>query len=256
MTSPFLKSALLDVPGVRHGFSTRAGGVSRGVYAALNCGLGSSDERERVLQNRAFLAGSHGFGAGQLVAAYQAHTATCVTVVEPWAPADAPRADGLATRTPGLLLGVSTADCVPVLFADPGARVIGAAHAGWRGALGGVLEATIAAMVGLGASRGAIRAAIGPAIRQPCYEVGPDLIAAFGPSGEPFFAPAARPGHALFDLTGHVADRLAKAGLTEVDDLGLCTYADEARFFSYRRMTHRGEPDYGRHMHVIGLAPG
>ncbi len=253
----FLTSPLLDLDGVRHGFSTRAGGVSRGLYATLNCGLGSSDERERVLQNRAHLAGRFGVSAAALVAAHQAHTPTCVTVRTPWTPDTAPKADALATDVPGLLLAVSTADCVPVLFADAQARVVGAAHAGWRGALAGVLESTIEAMVGLGARAGAIRAAIGPAIRQANYEVGPELIAAFTAQDQAnarFFAPAARDGHALFDLTGYVADRLRRAGVTAIDDLGHCTYADPDRFFSYRRATHRGEPDYGRHMHAIRLA--
>jgi hypothetical protein len=247
----------LALPGLRHRFFTREGGVSRGLYGSLNCGLGSADERDRVLQNRAVVAGLMGVAANKLVTVYQAHTAEAVTVTAPFAHADAPKADGLATATPGIALAVSTADCTPVLLADMEARVIGAAHAGWRGALGGVLEATIAAMVSLGAKPGRIRAAIGPAIRQPSYEVGPEVRAAFvaaDPAFARFFAPAAREGHAMFDMPGVVATRLAAAGVGDVHDLGLDTYADEARFFSYRRMTHRGEADYGRHLHAIALA--
>lgn len=253
MTSPFLKAAALDHPGIRHGFATRAGGVSTGTYASLNCGLGSSEDRARVLQNRAFLAGSFGVSAGKLVVPYQAHTDVCETVTAPFSPDQVPRADAVVTATPGLLLGVSTADCVPVLFADPVARVVGAAHAGWRGALGGILQSTVQAMTALGAQPGNIHAVIGPAIRQPNYEVGPDLVAAFGPENQRFFAPGTREDHPMFDLTGYVAARLKALDVGHVQDLGLCTYADEARFYSYRRMTHRGEPDYGRHIHVIGL---
>jgi polyphenol oxidase len=253
MKSPFLKAPGLDFPGIRHGFSTRTGGVSTGTYASFNCGLGSNEDRARVLQNRAFLAGSFGVAAGNLVVPYQAHTNVCETVTVPFSPDQVPRADAVVTATPGLLLGVSTADCVPVLFADPVARVVGAAHAGWRGALGGILQSTVLAMTALGAQPGNIHAVIGPAIRQPNYEVGPDLVAAFGPENARFFAPGTRDNHPMFDLTGYVAMRLKDLGLQHVDDLGLCTYADEARFYSYRRMTHRGEPDYGRHVHVIGL---
>jgi hypothetical protein len=157
-----------------------------------------------------------------------------------------------------LAIGISTADCGPVLFADPNARVIGAAHAGWRGALSGVVEAAVDAMERLGAERGQIRAAIGPMIRQANYEVGPDLIARFAgedAASHRFFAPGARDGHALFDLAGYVTARLQRAGVGQIEDLGLCTYAEEVRFFSYRRSTHRGEPDYGRHVNAIALAP-
>ena len=155
-----------------------------------------------------------------------------------------------------LAVGVTTADCGPVLFADPHAGVVGAAHAGWRGALSGVIEATVAAMERLGAARGQIRAAIGPMIRRSNYEVGPDLIARFAAddrASSRFFAPAARDGHALFDLAGYVAARLERAGVGHIEDLGHCTYADPARFFSYRRATHRAEPDYGRHVNAIAL---
>lgn len=252
----FLTSPVLDVAGVRHGFFTRKGGVSKGIYAGLNTGLGSDDDRGCVLQNRAIIAGVMGTAANRLVGVYQAHTPDCVVVETPWRPQDNPKADALVTNKTGIAIGVSTADCVPVLFADETARVIGAAHAGWRGAVGGVLEATIAKMEGIGAQRSRIRAAIGPAIRQPNYEVGPDFIAPFlaadADNGH-FLIASKREGHALFDLTGYVASRLQKAGLVQIDDLALCTYADEERFFSYRRVTHRREADYGRHLHAIML---
>jgi hypothetical protein len=182
-----------------------------------------------------------------------------VVVAEtPW-PANArPHADAVVTRMRALAIGVTTADCGPVLFADPERGVIGAAHAGWRGALTGVIEATVAAMEKLGASRSHIRAAIGPMIRQDNYEVGPDLIERFAAqdgASRRFFAPAARDGHARFDLAGYLAARLARAGVSRIEDIGLCTYAEETRFFSYRRATHRGEADYGRHVNAIALAP-
>jgi len=257
VTAMLHSTALSAVPALRHGFFTREGGVSRGVYGALNCGLGSRDKRERVLQNRAHLAGRMGVAASKLVTVYQAHTAACVTVAAPIPVESAPKADAMVTRVPGLALAVSTADCTPILLAAPEARVIGAIHAGWRGALGGVIEACIDAMAALGAARGAIVAAIGPTIRQPNYEVGPEVraeaVAADAGFGR-FFAPGARDDRLMFDLPGLVAARLAGAGVGTIDDLGLCTYADEARFFSYRRMTHRGEADYGRHLHAIVLA--
>lgn len=251
-----LTASTLAIPGIVHGFFTRSGGVSHGVYASLNCGLGSKDERARVLQNRAYIAGVLGVAADRLVTVHQAHTADCVTVSQPFSPVSAPRADAMVTRVPGIALAVSTADCTPILFAEPEARVIGAVHAGWRGALSGVLEACLAAMDALGAKRERIRAAIGPTIRQPSYEVGPEVVAAFtkvDPSFARFFAPAAREGHAMFDLPGVVAERLIAADIEQIEDLGLDTYAEEARFFSYRRMTHRGEADYGRHLHAIAL---
>jgi YfiH family protein len=181
-----------------------------------------------------------------------------VVVAEtPWTQAARPRADAIVTGVPGLAIGVSTADCGPLLFADAQARVIGAAHAGWRGALTGVIEATVAAMETLGADRSRIAAAIGPMISQPNYEVGDDLVRTFvsaDPGNARFFAPAARAGHALFDLPGYIAGQLARAGIKQIDDLKRCTYAEPALFFSYRRATHRAEPDYGRHVNAIALA--
>src|SRR5262252_1488199 len=189
--------------------------------------------------------------------AYQTHSPNVIVAEAAWTTENRPRADAIVTRMRALAIGVTTADCGPVLFADPRAGVIGAAHAGWRGALTGVIEATIAAMERLGAARCQIRAAIGPMIRQSSYEVGPDLVARFGaddPAGSRFFVPAKRDGHAMFDLSGYIAMRLKLGGVDQVEDLGLCTYADPARFFSYRRTTHRAETDYGRHVNAIALA--
>lgn len=250
ITSPLLSAC----PGVRHAFVTRQGGVSQGIYAGLNCGLGSHDERERVLQNRAYVAGSLGVAANRLVALYQVHSAHCVVVQKPFTHDEAQRADAMVTQIANLALAVSSADCSPVLFASAG--VIGAAHAGWRGALGGVIEATIAAMIALGARREDIRASIGPTISQKNYEVGPEVRASFidkNPAYGRFFMASQRDGCFLFDLPGLIAHRLRAAGIAAVEDVGLCTYGDEERFFSYRRMTHRGESDYGRHIHGIVL---
>jgi polyphenol oxidase len=244
------------LPGIRHAFFTRVGGVSEGIYATLNAGVGSNDARERVAENRARMAAALGCPPDNLLSLYQIHSPNVVVADKPW-PADArPRADGVVTQIAGLAIAASTADCGPVLFADPEARVIGAAHAGWRGALGGVVEATIAAMEALGATRSRIHAAIGPMIRQANYEVGADLVAQFTSADAAngrFFVPAARPGHSMFDLAGFVMSRLKRAGIGVCEDIGLCTYADPARFYSFRRTTHRGEPDYGRHLNAIVL---
>ncbi len=249
--------SLAALTGVRHAFFTREGGVSEGVYASLNGGVGSNDDRERVAENRARMAAALGVARSALVTPYQIHSAAVAVAEEPWSPAARPRADAVVTRVPGLAIGVSTADCGPVLLADRAAGVIGAAHAGWRGALAGVTDAAIAAMERLGAKRARIVAAIGPMIRQPSYEVGPDLIerflAADAANGR-FFQPAPRAGHAMFDLAGYVATRLAAAGIAEVEDLARCTYAEPALFFSFRRTSHRGESDYGRHINAIALA--
>lgn len=247
---------LARVSGIRHGYFTRKGGVSQGIYASLNAGVGSNDAREDVAENRARMAMALGCAPQNLLSPYQIHSPTVVVVDKPWTAEARPRADGLVTRVAGLAIAVSTADCGPVLLADDEARVIGAAHAGWRGALTGVVEATIAAMEGLGAARRRIRAALGPMIRQPNYEVGPDLVTRFvdaDPDNARYFRPSERPGHAMFDLAGYITAGLARAGLETWDDVGLCTYADADRFFSYRRTTHRGEPDYGRHLSAIVL---
>jgi polyphenol oxidase len=251
-----IKADTLALPGIRHAFFTREGGVSRGHYASLNGGIGSADSAADVAENRARMAAALTVQPQSLLTAYQIHSANVVVAEAPWTHEARPRADGIVTRTPALAIGVSTADCGPVLFAEPQAQVIGAAHAGWRGALGGIVEATIAAMESLGATRDRIHAALGPMIRQPNYEVGPDLIdrfAAEDPESKPFFAPAPRAGHALFDLAGYVASRLRRAGISHIEDIGRCTYAEESLFFSYRRGTHRAEGDYGRHVNAIAL---
>jgi YfiH family protein len=252
-----IRAAALDFPGIRHAFFTRKGGVSGGLYASLNSGVGSHDLAAHVAENRTRMAAALDVPPRNLVSAYQVHSPTVVVADAPW-PADArPRADAIVTRSRGLAIAVSTADCGPVLMADPQARVIGAAHAGWRGALAGIVEATIAAMERLGATRGNIRAALGPMIRQRNYEVGADLISRFraeDPGCDRFFAPSARDEHALFDLAGYIAARLTRAGIGEIEDLGLCTYADPDQFFSFRRATHRAEADYGRHLNAIVLA--
>jgi len=243
-------AALGEVP---HGFLGRRGGVSTGTVAGLNIGLGSEDDGEAVAENRRRAASAVLPGA-RLATVYQVHSADVVEVREPWPQDERPRADGMVTDRPGLLLGVVTADCAPVLLADRDAGVIGAAHAGWRGAHGGVLENTLAAMERLGARRARVVAAIGPAIAQPSYEVDARFRENFGPGDAAFFAPG-RDAHWQFDLIGYAARRLRDAGVGSVEPLGLDTYADEPRFFSYRRATHRGEPTYGRQFSLIGL-PG
>ncbi len=248
-------TSLSALDGIRHAFFTREGGVSEGFYASLNGGVGSDDKPAHVVENRARMAAALAVKPDNFLTAYQIHSPEVVTVEAPWPVSERPKADAMVTRVPGLALGVSTADCGPVLFADPKARVIGAAHAGWRGAFSGVLEATIAAMETLGAKRENIAAAAGPMISQPNYEVGAELVARFltaNPDNARFFAPG-RPGHSMFDLPGYVVARLKAARIRQVEDLALCTYADAARFYSYRRATHRAEPDYGRHINAIAL---
>jgi polyphenol oxidase len=251
-----LQSSLLAaVGGIRHAFFTREGGVSSGLYASLNGGTGSHDKRENVAENRARMAAALGCSPTSFLTAHQVHSPDVVVAATPWSPTDRPRADGIVTRVPSLAIGISTADCGPVLLADVDARVIGAAHAGWRGALTGVLEATVEAMEDLGAKRARILAALGPMIRQRNYEVGDDLLKRFAEvdaDSRRFFAPAARAGHAMFDLGGYIVARLKRAGV-DCEDLGACTYADEARFYSFRRTTHRDEADYGRHINSIML---
>jgi YfiH family protein len=252
-----IKAETLTLPGIRHAFFTRQGGVSAGVYASLNGGIGSRDSADQVANNRARMAAALGVEPDRLLTAYQIHSPHVVTVEAPWTTETRPRADAIVTRIRALAVGVTTADCGPVLFADPQAGVIGAAHAGWRGALTGVVEATVDAMERLGAERGQIRAVLGPMIRQGNYEVGPDLIARFhaeDSASDRFFQAAAREGHALFDLAGYIAARLRRADIRQVEDLGLCTYADTDSFFSFRRSTHRAEADYGRHVNAIVLA--
>ena len=250
-------ASLSALAGIRHGFFTRAGGVSDGLYATLNAGIGSHDAPENVAENRARMAAALGVAPADLITAYQIHSPDVVTAERPWPPDARPRADAIVTRVPGLAVGVSTADCGPILFADAAAGVVAAAHAGWRGALTGVIEATLDAMERSGAERGRIVAALGPIIRQPNYEVGPEFVARFAATdagNERFFTPAERAGHALFDLAGYVSARLTRAGVAQVEDVGHCTYANASSFFSYRRSVHRNEPDYGRHVNAIALA--
>lgn len=250
--------SLAGLPGIRHGFFTRRGGVSEGIYASLNGGVGSRDDIANVEQNRARMADALGIAPAALVACWQVHSPDAVILETPWTRDDAPKADAVVTAVQGLGATVTIADCGPVLFADPVARVVGAAHAGWKGAFGGVIENTLSAMERLGARRGDMRAVIGPLIRQESYEVGEDFLARFLAADRAFarfFKAAERPGHALFDLPGFIAHRLREAGMEHIEDLGLDTYADEARFFSYRRSTHRQEPDYGRLVAAIALAP-
>jgi len=245
------------LPGLRHGFFTREGGVSEGLYASLNCGLGSGDDPGHVAENRRRAAAALELEAERLLTCYQVHSPDVVTVERPWAPDERPRADALVTRTPGIALGILTADCAPVLLADAEAGVIGAAHAGWKGALDGVLEATVAAMVALGAEAGRIVAGIGPCIAQRSYEVGPEFPAAFvarAVENADFFRPG-QGDRLLFDLKGYAARRLVAAGVGTVLPLPCDTCAEEARFFSYRRACRRGEGDYGRGLSAIALDP-
>jgi len=242
---------------VRHGFFGRQGGVSQGVYASLNCALGTRDAPECVAENRRrALATLTSDAKTKLLSLYQAHTAGVVTVREPWEPAARPRADGMVTDRPQIALGIVTADCAPVLFSDPRARVIGAAHAGWKGALDGVLEATVLAMRQLGAKPKDIRAAVGPCISQTAYEVGPEFIARFREAEADnvrFFVPGSRKDHWQFDLEAYVAARLARASVGDIEKLGVCTYTHENEFFSYRRATHRNESEFGHQLSAIML---
>lgn len=249
-----LEAANLIAPGVAHGFFGQEGGVSTGLYAALNCGPGSKDAPEAVTENRLRVASE--LGAGELVSLSQIHSPIVHTLDS--APPQRLEGDAMATATPGLALGILTADCAPVLLADPRARVIGAAHAGWKGALGGVLEAALDAMEKLGADRSQIVAAIGPCISQANYEVGWDFRDRFleqGLRNRKFFTPSGKEGHYRFDLEDYAAHRLTKAGIASVEKIGICTYPPENGFFSFRRTTHAGEPDYGRQVSAILLNP-
>lgn len=250
LASPLLSA----IPGLRHAFFTRDGGVSDGIYASLNGGIGSSDEPGKVAENRRRMAEQIGVDPENFLTVWQIHSPDAVVATSPWQ-GERPRADAIVTRTEGLAIGATAADCGPILFVDPNARVIGAAHAGWKGALTGVVESTVAAMEKLGAERGGIVAAIGPLIRQPSYEVGGEFVERFIEADAEngiFFLPASREGHAMFDLAGFIRMRLENAGVLMIDDTGVDTYSDE-RFYSYRRSVHRKEPDYGRHVHAIAL---
>lgn len=256
MLSP-LRAQNLDAPNIRHGFFTRLGGVSEGIYAGLNTGLGSNDDPVRVLENRRRVAEALGADHGGVVTLYQVHGATALTVSTPQDRANLPKADAVVSRTPGLAIGVLTADCTPVLFADPESGVVAAAHAGWRGAVGGILEAALSEMERQGARRGTIRAAVGPSISPAIYEVGPEFeaqVLQLDPESGPFFHLPAPGGRAHFNLPGYVEARLQRAGLTNVEVCTPCTYADASLFFSYRRSQMLKEGDYGRQISAIVVA--
>jgi len=239
---------------IEHGFFGRPGGISTGVYAGLNCGPGSGDDRSHVIENRR--RAMEALGGPQLVTLYQVHSADAVIVTAPWQLGEAPHADAMATAMPGIALGILTADCAPVLFADHKAGVIAAAHAGWKGAIGGITDRAIAAMESLGATRKHIAAAIGPCIAQMSYEVDSgfrDRFIADSRGNDSFFIASDRSGHYRFALEDYVAARLTQAGIGAVEKLSADTYASEDKFFSYRRTTHKGEPDYGRDLSAIVL---
>lgn len=254
--APIIHEAL-EVDGIKHGFFTRAGGVSKGDYAGLNVGLGSDDDHDSIIENRKRVADHLGVAANHLLSPYQVHSSDALVVEAPWSTTNGdetrPKLDALVTNKSDLAIGVLSADCGPVLFCDRENRVIGAAHAGWKGAVTGVLEDTIEKMEKLGAKRDAISAALGPTISAKHYEVGPefvDRLLALSPDNQKFFATSTRADHAMFDLPAYILERLHKAGVNGHWS-GHCTYQDEDQFFSYRRKTHRGEPDYGRQISAI-----
>ncbi|TGQ71414.1 MAG: peptidoglycan editing factor PgeF [Mesorhizobium sp.] len=250
-----VRSPLLDkAQGIRHGYFTRVGGVSAGIYQGLNIGTGSQDNQALVAENRGRVAAWMGVAPSHLLTAWQVHSPDVVIAREPFA-GERPKADAIVTDRPGIAIGASTADCGPVLFADAGARIIGAAHAGWKGAFTGVLENTVAAMESLGARRQNIVAVLGPSISPENYEVGPEFVGRFVHADNEnarYFIPSAKAGHSMFDLVSYTVDRLGKAGVT-AQGLGRCTYAEADLFYSYRRTTHRKEPDYGRQVSAIVL---
>lgn len=246
----------LALDGIAHGFFTREGGHSTGLFDSLNCGMGSGDDKDTVLKNRAAVAERLGVTPDRLLSAWQVHSPDAVLVSGPWEGEERPRVDAMVTTTPGLALGVLTADCGPVLFADPKAKVIGAAHAGWKGALSGVTARTLALMEEQGAERANVTAVIGPMISRAAYEVGPEFPGRFtdaDPENARYFTASPRAGHYMFDLPAYLADRLRAEGVGAVVNLSLCTFSDERRFFSYRRATHRNERDYGRLISAIAL---
>jgi YfiH family protein len=250
-----LKAENLNDAPVAHGFFGRRGGVSKGVYESLNCGPGSGDARPAVMENRKRAMESLSPGS-QLVTLYQVHSADVITVSEPWEIAANPRADALVTNRPGITLGILTADCAPVLLCDATAGVVGAAHAGWQGALSGVTDAVVAAMVRLGAKASRITAAVGPCIGAASYEVGPEFEARFAAAdaaNTQFFSRSPQTGRWHFDLANYVAQRLKRVAVESVAVIGRCTYQDEKNFFSYRRTTHRKETDYGRQLSAIAI---
>ncbi len=253
-----IRAPLFDEPAIRHGFFTREGGVSDGIFASMNCSLGSGDDIAKVNENRCIAMAALDARPEQLVTCHQVHGAEVVTVEHPWAHDERPRADAMMTKTKGIVLGILTADCAPVLFADAKAGIVAAAHAGWRGAVTGVIEATIAAMVEAGASRARIAAVVGPCIGKNSYEVGPEFPAPFlaqSPDNAAFFRAAPRESHYLFDLAGYARTRLVAAGVTRIGATGGDTAGEPARFFSYRRMCLTGEKQFGHLLSAICLAP-
>jgi polyphenol oxidase len=254
MTLPAIRTALLNYPRIGHAFFTRSGGVSDGIYASLNGGVGSKDDRGAVVENRRRMAVTLGVEPDRLLVPFQVHSNRVVTVDGPWSATDRPEVDGIVTRTPGLAIGVTGADCGMVLFADAQAGVVGACHSGWKGALHDVVGATVAAMAAVGARRDRVVAVLGPTIAQPSYEVGPEFVARFLDADRAFadfFKPSRTDGHSLFDLPALIGWRARAAGVGIFEDLRLDTYPDPARFFSFRRTTHRGETDYGRLVSAI-----
>ncbi len=252
-----IEAPSLALPGIAHAFFTRQGGVSTGIYHGLNTGIGSNDSREAVLENRSRAARHLGTTLEKLATPYQVHGTDAVVVDEVWGPGLGPKADAVVTNRAGVAVGVGAADCGPVLFADVEARVIAAAHAGWKGALAGILESTIGTMEQLGSARKNIVAVLGPTISAAAYEVGPEFVDRFleASSGNArFFRPSERAGHAMFDMPAYIVARLEAADVGTVGALGLCTYSNEERFYSYRRATHRKEPDYGRLLSAITLS--
>ena len=256
ITSDLLTQACAEAP-IKHGFFTRSGGVSDGIYRGLNVGLGSDDNRDSVHENRARICRWFTVPDTHLATPHQVHSPD-VWVVDDSFDGQRPKADAVVTATPGLVIGVLTADCIPILLTDPAAGVVGAAHAGWNGALSGVAENAISEMEKLGADRSRITACLGPSISGENYEVGPEYVDRFvdkDPQSQPYFRPSTKAGHSLFDLQNYALNRLTQAGIS-AHLSGHCTYADEDRFFSYRRTTHLGEPDYGRQISAICILDG
>lgn len=253
---PIMAECLRDMPGVRHGFFSRQGGVSGGIYASLNCGFGSHDDHASVAENRRRVAASLMPSASTVLTVHQVHSAVAVVVDGDIARADLPKVDGLVTRTRGLVIGALAADCAPVLFADADAGVIGAAHAGWRGAVGGIVEATVSAMETIGANRANIRTCVGPCINQSNYEVGEAFMADVvtrDAAYAGFFARMGATDLPHFDLPGFVVRQLLQAQIGTIERQTPCTYENESLYFSFRRVTHREEPDYGRQISAIVL---
>lgn len=255
LPEPVVSDNLKSGQTIQHGFFTRSGGVSNGIYSGLNVGIGSKDDPEKVATNRSRVASHFTMLPENLITAYQVHSPDAVIVDGPFAD-DRPKADAVVTKTPGVIAGILTADCGPVLFADAKAGVVGAAHAGWQGAVGGILEGTVKTMQSLGAKKSDIVAVLGPTISQQNYEVGPefvDRLLSLDSENSQWLIPSSKPAHAQFDLPGYIINRLKGFGIS-ASWTGHCTYSDEDLFFSYRRTTHRAEPDYGRQISAICIS--